>query len=188
MPGSLQPRTVLLRKVWAHLGAGLDAPDAQQMNSADRREYEMATIRHRVGIAAPQACVYEALTTTDGLSRWWTHGVDGDPHLGGTLRFFFDRPEPDGVMEISDLTPTHHVEWHCVQGADEWVGTTLTFDLTSLEDETVLLFTHAGWREPGEVMHHCSTKWASYLLGLKAWLEGGEATPYPNDRKVSGWG
>jgi hypothetical protein len=35
-----------------------------------------------------------------------------------------------------------------------------------------LLFTHAEWREPDEFIHHCSTKWAYFLLGLKAWLEG----------------
>jgi hypothetical protein len=37
-------------------------------------------------------------------------------------------------------------------------------------------------------MHHCSTKWAYFLLGLKAGLEGGAATPYPDDMKISSWG
>ena len=54
--------------------------------------------------------------------------------------------------------------------------------------ETVLLFTHADWREPVEFMHHCSTKWAYFLLGLKAGLEGGPATPYPQDMAISSWG
>ena len=43
----------------------------------------------------------------------------------------------------------------------------------------MLLFTHAGWREPVEFMDHCSTKWASFLLGLKARLEAGDGTPFP---------
>jgi len=148
----------------------------------------MADIRHRVGIAVPQAGVYEKLTTTEGLSEWWTRDVAGDPNLGGTLRFFFGTPEPSAVMEVVDLTPTHHVGWHCVKGPDEWVGTNLTFDLKSEADETVLLFTHASWREPVEFMHHCSTKWAYFLLGLKTWLEGGEATPFPDDMNISSWG
>ena len=54
--------------------------------------------------------------------------------------------------------------------------------------ETVLLFTHADWREPVEFMHHCSTKWAYFLLGLKAGFEGGSATPYPGDMAISRWG
>lgn len=52
----------------------------------------------------------------------------------------------------------------------------------------MLLFTHGDWREPVEFMHHCSTKWAYHLLGLKGWLEGGEATPYPADKRISSWG
>ena len=54
--------------------------------------------------------------------------------------------------------------------------------------ETVLLFTHADWREPAEFMHHCSTKWGYFLLGMKAGLEGGSATPYPGDMAISSWG
>jgi hypothetical protein len=37
-------------------------------------------------------------------------------------------------------------------------------------------------------MHHCSTKWAYFLLALKAQLEGGRGTPYPDDMKISSWG
>jgi uncharacterized protein YndB with AHSA1/START domain len=151
----------------------------------------MPSIRHRVGIAAPQTHVYDALATQAGLSAWWTRDVDGNPDRGGMLRFFFGGPEPAAVMEVIDLAPPQHVAWQCVQGPDEWVGTRLTFELKPAEDrdgETVLLFTHADWREPIEFMYHCSTKWAYFLLGLKAGLEGREAAPYPNDEPVSSWG
>jgi uncharacterized protein YndB with AHSA1/START domain len=152
---------------------------------------KMATIRHRVGIAAPAERIYQVLTTTEGLSGWWTRDVDGDPSLGGTLRFFFGRPEPSAVMNVVDLVPNQHVRWQCVQGPDEWVGTHLTFDLEPSEGETVVRFAHADWHEPVEFMYHCSTKWGYFLLGLKAGLEGGEATPhapYPRDLKISSWG
>ncbi len=68
------------------------------------------------------------------------------------------------------------------------VGTNLTFDKPA-EDEAVLLFSHADWREPLEFLHHGSTKWASLLsLALKAGPEGGEATLFPGDLKISSWG
>jgi hypothetical protein len=35
-------------------------------------------------------------------------------------------------------------------------------------------------------MHDCSTKSAVLLLGLKAGLEGGAATPFPDDLAISG--
>jgi hypothetical protein len=153
-----------------------------------KEECEMADILHRVGIAAPQERVYEALATKEGLAGWWTRDLGGDPGLGGTLRFFFGEPEPSVSMEVTGLAPTSHVGWRCVQGPDEWVDTTFSFDLKTEGDETVLLFTQADWREPVEFMHHCSTKWAFFLLGLKAGLEGGKATPYPGEMKISSWG
>jgi uncharacterized protein YndB with AHSA1/START domain len=148
----------------------------------------MADIRHRVGIAASQERVYEALTTLEGLAGWWTRHVAGDPSQGGALRFFFGGSEPGAVMEVAEITPTHHVGWRCTQGPDEWVGTTVTFDIKPSDGETVLLFTHGGWREPVEFMHHCSTKWAQYLIGLKSWLEGGVANVYPDGASISAWG
>src|SRR6266851_2172459 len=148
----------------------------------------MADIRHRAGIAAPKEQVYEALSTVEGLSGWWTRGTAGDPAIGGKLEFFFGQPEPAGVMEVAGLLPGQQVAWRCVQGPDEWVDTTVTFDLRETDGETVVLFTHADWREPAEFMHHCSTKWAYFLLGLKAGLEDGSATPYPEDMAISRWG
>ncbi len=37
-------------------------------------------------------------------------------------------------------------------------------------------------------LHHCCTKWAAFLLSLKAGLERGAATPYPHDQAISSWG
>ena len=148
----------------------------------------MADIRHRVGITAPPRQVYEKRATTAGLSEWWTRDVDGDAKPGGAIRFFFGQPEPAAVMEVVALEADRHVGWRCVTGPDEWVGTTLTFDLTASGEETVVLFTHGDWRQPVEFMHHCSTKWALFLLGLKTGFESGKATPYPDDMSISSWG
>ena len=51
----------------------------------------------------------------------------------------------------------------------------------------MLKFTQT-WREPVDFMFHCSTKWAYFLLGLKASLEGGKGTPFPGDLQISSWG
>ena len=80
------------------------------------------------------------------------------------------------------------VEWRGADGGpDEWVDTTMTFELAHEGDETVVLFTHGGWREPVEFQAHCSTKWASYLLSLKALVEGGAPAAYPGDLHISSW-
>jgi uncharacterized protein YndB with AHSA1/START domain len=148
----------------------------------------MYAIRHRVGIHAPIEHVYDALATREGTAQWWTRDVRGSATIGGELAFRFGRPEPSATMEVVQLAPCTRVVWRCVQGHDEWVGTTVTFELTSDPDETTVLFTHDGWREPVEFMHHCSTAWAYYLFSLRAALEGGTPTPWPDRVKVSNWG
>jgi uncharacterized protein YndB with AHSA1/START domain len=147
----------------------------------------MVDIRHRVGINAPAQSVYEAFTTTEGLASWWTTHVEGDASQGGKVAFWFGRPEPSAIMEVVAAEPASRITWRCVEGPEEWVGTTVNADLREEGDETIVLFTHGGWREPVEFMHHCSTRWGVFMLSLKYGLEGGTATPYPNDPHICSW-
>lgn len=144
----------------------------------------MVDIQHRVVVSAPLPEVYDAVATAAGVSEWWTRdGVRGDAREGGHLAFHFGDPQPAATMEVTRLDPSGHVGWRCIGGADEWVGTTLGFDLRADGDETVVMFTHAGWREPGEFMAHCSARWAYFLLSMKAYVEDGKGTPFPDDVK-----
>lgn len=144
----------------------------------------MADILHRVGIIAAPEEVYEALTTIDGLAAWWTTDTTGESD--GTLRFRFG--DVGGFdMKVIDQRPASHVEWEVVDGPAEWIGTTVTFDLAQDGEWTIVLFAHADWREPVEFMNHCSTKWATFLLSLKALIETGTGQPHPGDLQISNW-
>ncbi len=151
------------------------------------RGAKMPTIRHRIGVSASPADVYRFVGTVPGLAQWWTPEVTGDSQLGGTLAFSFGGPEPAAIMAVTENTAEKCVRWRCEEGPADWVGSEITFEITSMGDETVLLFTHA-WTEADAFMYHCSTKWGYFLLGLKAALDGGEATPFPGDLKISAWG
>jgi len=74
-----------------------------------------------------------------------------------------------------------------VDGPGEWIGTTIDWDLRQDGDYTIVLFKHQGWKEPAEFMHHCSTKWGSYLMSLKSLVETGEGAPAPRDVQISDW-
>jgi uncharacterized protein YndB with AHSA1/START domain len=142
----------------------------------------MPDILHRVGMQGSTKKVYEALSTLDGLSHWWIVGTTGDTNVGGTVHF---RPEGGGFdMKVLESKPGEVVKWKCVGGPDEWKGTEVTFRLRADEGRTFVLFSHAGWREPVEFMHHCSTKWAVFLLSLKNWIEREEGRPHPYDVKI----
>ena len=61
------------------------------------------------------------------------------------------------------------------------------FGLEQDGDSTAILFEHQGWKEPVESMHHCSTKWAIFLMSLKSLVETGKGAPYPNDTLIDNW-
>ena len=143
----------------------------------------MVDILHRVGVKAPTPDkVYDALTTVEGLSGWWTDHTAGDGNVGGVLQFRF--PNGGFDMEVVELQPSERVVWRVVDGPAEWIGTTIDWDLHQNGDYTIVLFKHKGWKEPVEFMHHCSTKWAVFLLSLKNWIERNEGRPHPYDVKI----
>jgi uncharacterized protein YndB with AHSA1/START domain len=148
------------------------------------KEDHVPDIRHRVAITAPLEDVYGAVASKEGICEWWTRdGVQGESSEGSRLKLFFGQQPPAAVMEVTRLSPDGQVSWSCIEGADEWVGTKLDFDLTHKGGETVVLFTHADWREPSEFMAHCSARWAYFLLSLKSFVETGKGTPFPDDLK-----
>lgn len=144
----------------------------------------MPDILHRVGVRtdAPEK-VYDALTTVDGLAGWWTDDTTGRAEPGGVLKFRF--PAGGFDMEVVEQRPSERVEWKVVDGPEEWVGTTIDWQLRRDDDHTVVLFRHRGWKEPVEFMHHCSTKWATYLMSLKSLVETGVGAPAPHDVHIA---
>ncbi|MFD0312879.1 SRPBCC family protein [Streptomyces flavalbus] len=145
----------------------------------------MVDILHRVGVIGSPDAVYTALTTVDGLAAWWTKDTDGDPDVGGVLRFRF---APGGFdMKVLEAQPGERVVWEVVDGPEEWLGTTVHFLLKQEDDFTIVLFRHEGWKEPGEFMHHCTTKWATFLMSLKKLIETGQGEPAPHDVMISNW-
>jgi uncharacterized protein YndB with AHSA1/START domain len=149
----------------------------------------MVDILHRIGATAPVADAYAALSTLDGLSGWWTEDTTGDPSVGGVLRFRFEgAPEPGGFdMLVRESRPDALVRWEVVDGEPEWIGTEIRFDLKQEGEHAIVLFQHAGWKEPVEFMYHCSSKWAVFLMSLKKLLETGGGDPAPRDVWVSNW-
>ena len=147
----------------------------------------MVDILHRVGVQTPTPeGVYEALTTAEGLAGWWTQDVTGSGEVGGVLAFRF--PPVGGFdMEVLESAPGKRVTWRVVDGPAEWIGTTVDWELRQDGEYTIVLFSHAGWREPVEFMHHCSTKWATFLLSMKSLVETGAGAPAPQDVQISDW-
>jgi hypothetical protein len=122
--------------------------------------------------------VFAALATIEGIRGWWVSGATGDAAVGGVIDFGFCD------MKVLAARPGELVHWRCTRGPQEWLDTEITFRLEWKRDQTFVLFKHAGWREAVEFMHHCSTKWATFLFSLRDFVERGKGAPAPHDVKI----
>ena len=77
--------------------------------------------------------------------------------------------------------------WQVVDGPEEWIGTTVDWELEQDGDYTIVLFKHQGWKEPVEFMHHCSTKWARLPDEPEVACRDRHGRPAPRDVQISNW-
>ncbi|MGJ1240855.1 MULTISPECIES: SRPBCC family protein [Sphingobacterium] len=136
------------------------------------------SIYHRLLIETPVETVYKALTTAEGLAGWWTPDTKAKPEIGAILRFGFG-PSYFKNMEVISLKPYSRVEWRCVKAFEEWIGTTLTFELEPQQKGCMLLFHHDGWTNYSAEFASCSFDWALFFRSLKFFCEKGKGFPYP---------
>ena len=69
----------------------------------------MSEINHQVGIKSSPEDVYKALTTNEGLMKWWTNDVAGAGEVGSIIKFRFNGGGPD--FSVSELVPNEKVRW-----------------------------------------------------------------------------
>lgn len=84
-------------------------------------------------------------------------------------------------MRVSELIPNRRVEWECIEGDNEWVGTTFTFDLEEEGGKTLLRFGQDGWSEAADFYALCNTTRAFYMQSLKSYCKTRKGAPYPED-------
>ena len=142
----------------------------------------MKSICHKLVIKATPEVVYKAVTTQEGLAGWWTPETSAKLETGSISRFPFG-PDYYKEMRITALEPFKHVQWLCTKAYEEWIGTTITFDIEPHKNGTLLLFHHDGWKEYTLEFAGCSYDWAMFLRSLKFLCETGKGFPYPNQYK-----
>jgi hypothetical protein len=119
----------------------------------------MPDILHRVGIKSSVDETYRALATRDGLAAWWTNDTQGESKVGEVLQFRFGIGGFD--MKVLELQPARRVLWEVVDGPEEWIGTTVSWDLKQDGHCAIVLFKHQGWT--------------------------GKGAPHPDDVKIDNW-
>ena len=145
----------------------------------------MPEIMHLIKIRASQDKVYQAVSTAEGIRDWWTRDAALDPKVGGNGEFGFYGHRMVIKVKVAELTPSKHVAWGPVSSTGGgFDGTTISFDLTSEDGVTSVLFAHRGFKAAGENVAGATTRWGFYLLSLKRYLETGKGAPNPEDTEL----
>ncbi len=137
----------------------------------------MPDVLLEVPIAATPEQVYAAITEQAGLSSWWTPDVAAEPTVGSVAEFRFRDGQFVVKMEITALEPGGTVRWAVRQGAPEWAGTYVTWDLAPVDHRTNVRFAHRGYASVDGSFASVAFNWAWYLSSLKDHLERGEGRP-----------
>jgi hypothetical protein len=146
----------------------------------------MATIYHQVWVNAPATKVYEAISTAEGLSRWWGPHESSDTDAGLVVSH---NPGPaHGVVRLKVLgrIQDRWVEWECISThpksspASAWTGTHFVWEISERNNVaaesgggqdgdrvTVLDFRHTGYDEHSEFFGRNNFAWGGVLQNLK---------------------
>lgn len=138
----------------------------------------MINIWHRLTIRATPKEVYHAVSTQEGLAGWWTPDTTATSETGSIARFAFNDYHKE--MRVTALEPPKRVEWLCEVAYEDWIGTTLAFNIEPHKNGTVLLFRHEGWKEYTPGFAACTYDWGMFLRSLRLLCETGKGLPYPH--------
>ena len=136
----------------------------------------MPEIEHEIKIKAAPNAVFDALTTADGLSGWYSAEVEDSN--GGWAFTHTSKDDLKFAFAVTESESPSKVSWRCTEGPNHAEGTTITYLLSETGDgRTLVEFSHTEWPHTEGNYRMCNTRWAILLHHLKEYLETGEKTP-----------
>jgi uncharacterized protein YndB with AHSA1/START domain len=130
---------------------------------------------HEIPVQASARAVFDAWTTSEGLSSWWTKDSKAQNKVGDVNVFTFDGGNVEFHFRIDEQLPGQRVRWTGVKAdkmPDEWVGTRIEVDLSEEDGGTRLRFGHKGWRDAEGMYCVCNTTWGELMYRLRDYCEG----------------
>ena len=137
----------------------------------------MADILQDLPIKADADRVFDAISTPEGLDRWWTLYSAGKPIDGAEYELWFG-PELGWRAKVIRAVRPSRFELEMVEADQDWLGTRVGFELEHKDGVTQVRFHHTGWPRANEhyrISCHC---WAMYLRILRRHVEYNEVVPF----------
>src|ERR1700676_595719 len=104
----------------------------------------MADIFQDFIIKAPVTKVFGAISTPEGLAKWWTKKSSGKPAEGEEYSLWFG-PDYNWKAVVSKYAPGNEFELLMKTSDPDWNGTRLGFRLEEKKGASQIRFYHLGW-------------------------------------------
>ena len=137
----------------------------------------MHNIYHDLVINCPPVKVFEAITQPIHLNNWWSLQSSGTPILDTEYNLNFT-DDYDWFGKVSKVEQNTSFYITMTSSDDDWNGTTFGFELKPEKGNTLVEFSHCGWKSNNHHFRHSSFCWAQLLNGLKNYLEKGIVIPF----------
>jgi uncharacterized protein YndB with AHSA1/START domain len=131
----------------------------------------MMSLAHRINIEAGQQSVFEALSTAEGWSRWFTPEVTGDFTDGSEITC-----QPNGRSPIrlwvTSVQPGSTITFEALEGPFAAPGATTSIRLVTADDgRTAVDLRHDTPPIPEEDLAACNTYWGILLGQLREYCQ-----------------
>lgn len=141
-------------------------------------------IRKELVLKAPKAKVWDAITTREGWSGWFSDDVLGEFQVGQTIRLDFGKHGVCAALVVERVEgQSLSIQWHPGEDCDldkypREQMTTIKFELSDHPEGTRFVMSESGFeRIPEERRAKCvdlnTEGWDYELDELRAWLESG---------------
>jgi uncharacterized protein YndB with AHSA1/START domain len=131
----------------------------------------MPTQAHRINIEADQESVFEALSTADGWSSWFTAEVTGDFTDGSEI--VCDLDGRDTIrLRVTSVEPRSAITFEALEGPFAAAGATTSITLTNAAGgRTTVDLQHDTPPIPDEDLAACNTYWGILLGQLRQYCQ-----------------
>jgi uncharacterized protein YndB with AHSA1/START domain len=122
--------------------------------------------------------VWQAISTPDGVTGWFTAHAKIDSSAGGHHLLSFPEMPAPWDLRIEDSRPTRRLTLSVQAGPPEWEATTMTYEIVDRpEGGVVLNFDHNDFATV-DGARSWTIGWATKMLALKKYAETGQRDPF----------
>jgi hypothetical protein len=127
----------------------------------------------------------EAFSAINNVRGWWSEEIEGGTEKLNDEFTYHYKDVHICRMKLVEVIPNKKVVWlvlenyfNFIEDKNEWVDTTISFEVSAKDNRTEIRFTHQGLVPEYECFDICSNAWSEYITGsLRSLISTGKGQP-----------